>query len=165
MITSFPSFLVRMRWGFLNVNKVTEERNKMVKKVAFIGAGSMAEAIMAGMVNTKFLSSEQIFVTNKENEDRLKELQSQYNIVATQDKVETMKDADIVIFATKPYDLESAIEDVKEFVTKDQLFISVIAGISTDFITSKIGQEVAVVRSMANTSAANGDSATTLMKW
>lgn len=136
----------------------------MVKKVAFIGAGSMAEAIMAGMVNTKFLSSEQIFVTNKENGDRLKELQSQYNIVATQDKVETMKDADIVIFATKPYDLESAIEDVKEFVTKDQLFISVIAGISTDFITSKIGQEVAVVRSMPNTSATIGYSATAITK-
>lgn len=136
----------------------------MVKKVAFIGAGSMAEAIMAGMVNTNFLSSEQIFVTNKENEERLLELQSQYNIVATQDKVETMQDADVVIFATKPYDLESAIEDVKQYVTKDQLIISVIAGISTDFITSVLGQEIAVIRSMPNTSASIGYSATAITK-
>src|SRR5690625_7642726 len=97
---------------FFNVNKVTEERNKMVKKVAFIGAGSMAEAIMAGIINTKFLSSEQIFVTNKENEDRLKELKSQYNIVATQEKVEMMKEADIYIFAMKQYYLDSDIVDV-----------------------------------------------------
>src|SRR5690625_4623005 len=75
-----------------------------------------------------------------------------------------MTDEDIIIIATKPYNLESEIEDVKEFVTKDQLFISVIAGISTDFITSKIGQEVAVVRSMPNTSATIGYSATPITK-
>lgn len=136
----------------------------MVKKVAFVGAGSMAEAIMAGMVNKQFLSSEQIFVTNKENEDRLKELATKYNVVTLQDKEKTVQNADIVIFATKPSDLESAIADVKEYVTEDQLIISVIAGISTDFIKEKTGKDVAVIRSMPNTSATIGYSATAIAK-
>lgn len=136
----------------------------MVKKVAFVGAGSMAEAIMAGMVNKEFLSSEQIFVTNKENEDRLKELATKYDVKTSQDKVTVLRDADIVMFATKPYDLESAINDVKEYVTENQLIISVIAGISTDFIKGKIGKDVAVIRSMPNTSATIGYSATAIAK-
>lgn len=136
----------------------------MVKKVAFVGAGSMAEAIMAGMVNKEFLSSEQIFVTNKENEDRLKELTIKYGVKTSQDKETVLRDADIVMFATKPYDLESAIDDVKEYVTEDQLMVSVIAGISTDFIKEKIGKDVAVIRSMPNTSATIGYSATAIAK-
>lgn len=136
----------------------------MVQKVAFVGAGSMAEAIMAGMINKEFLQHDQIFVTNKENEKRLTELQNKYQIIGKQDKQETIQDADIVIFATKPYDLEAAMNDVKPFITKDQLIISVIAGISTDFMTEKLAQDVAVIRSMPNTSATIGYSATAITK-
>lgn len=136
----------------------------MVQKVAFVGAGSMAEAIMAGMINKEFLRHDQIFVTNKENEGRLTELQEKYRIVGLQNKEETLQDAEVVIFATKPYDLETALEDVKQYITKDQLIISVIAGISTDFITEKLAQDVAVIRSMPNTSATIGYSATAVTK-
>lgn len=136
----------------------------MVKKVAFIGAGSMAEAIMAGMINKGFLTSKQIVVTNKENKARLAELQTKYDVVTSKDKAATVKDADIIIFATKPYDLESAIMDVKDYVRSDQLIVSVIAGISTDFITKSLAQDIAVIRSMPNTSATIGYSATAITK-
>lgn len=136
----------------------------MVERVTFIGAGSMAEAIMAGMINKQYLTSNQIIVTNKENEERLEELQEKYGVVTTQDKETALQDADIVIFATKPYDLELAIDDVKQHIKKDQLIVSVIAGISTDFIVKKLAQDVAVIRSMPNTSATIGYSATAITK-
>src|SRR5699024_1350654 len=118
----------------------------MVKQVTFIGAGSMAEAIIAGMINKQFLTKEQILVTNKENEERLAELEEKYCVITTQDKERAIQDAELVIFATKPYDLEPAIEDVKPFIKKDQLILSVIAGISTEFISDKLAQDVAVIR-------------------
>lgn len=136
----------------------------MVEKVAFIGAGSMAEAIIAGMINRQFLTSKQIVVTNKENQERLTELETKYDVVTSKDKESTVKDADIIMFATKPYDLEAAIDDVKDFITSDQLIVSVIAGISTSFITEKLAQDVAVIRSMPNTSATIGYSATAITK-
>lgn len=136
----------------------------MVKQVTFIGAGSMAEAIMAGMINKQFLTDDQIVVTNKENEERLEELEAKYGVITTQDKEKALKDADLVIFATKPYDLEPAIEDVKQFIKKDQLILSVIAGISTDYISEKLAQDVAVIRTMPNTSATIGYSATAIAK-
>src|SRR5690625_3350282 len=136
----------------------------MVQKVSFIGAGSMAEAIIEGMINKKFLKSEQIFVANKENEARLEELKAKYNIVGNTNKQEIIQDADIVIFATKPYDMEEAIQDAKEFIKPHHLVLSVVAGVSTDYIDSRIGKNVPIIRAMPNTSAAIGFSATAITK-
>lgn len=136
----------------------------MVNKVAFIGAGSMAEAVIAGMVNTKFLKNEQIYVTNKENGARLEELNEKYGVVGSGSKKEVIEGADIIVFATKPVDMKNAIEDCKEFIQKDQLIISVVAGISTEFIESNIEKDVAVIRTMPNTSATIGYAATAITK-
>src|SRR5699024_5068648 len=43
----------------------------MKQKVVFIGAGSMAEAIIAGLVQAQFFPNEYIFVTNKNDRSRL----------------------------------------------------------------------------------------------
>ena len=110
----------------------------MVKKVAFIGAGSMAEAIIAGMVNKQFLKNKQIYVTNKENGERLEELNDKYGIIGSGSKEEVIEDADIIVFATKPVDMGDAIADCREFIQDEQFIISVVAGISTDFIESTI---------------------------
>src|SRR5699024_11345411 len=98
-----------------------------VKQVIVIGAGTITEAINTGMINKQYLTKEQIIVTNKENEERLAELEAKYGVVTTQDKEKALQDAELVIFATKPYDLEPAIDDVKPFIKKDQLILSVIA--------------------------------------
>jgi len=136
----------------------------MVQKVSFIGAGSMAEAIIEGMVNQNFLKSEQIFVANKENEARLEELKAKYNIIGNTNKEKIIQDADIVIFATKPYDMEEAILDAKEHIHSHQLVLSVVAGVSTDYIMEKIEKDVPIIRAMPNTSAAIGHSATAITK-
>lgn len=136
----------------------------MVNKVSFIGAGSMAEAIMAGMVNKRFLKKEQIFVSNKENEARLVELQEKYQVIGNTNKAEVIQDADIIILATKPYDVETALNEVKSLIEPHQLIISVIAGISTDTIVSHLEKDIAVIRAMPNTSATIGFSATAIAK-
>lgn len=48
------------------------------KNIVFLGAGSMAEAMIAGIVSGNKIPKEQIFVTNKTNETRLKELENGY---------------------------------------------------------------------------------------
>lgn len=136
----------------------------MVKKVAFIGAGSMAEAIIAGMVNTNYLRSNQIYVSNKVNKERLAALKDKYGIKGSLKKVEVIQEADIIVLATKPADVGNAILDCKEYIQENQLVVSVVAGISTNFIEKRIGKNVAVIRSMPNTSATIGFSATAICK-
>src|SRR5699024_12854132 len=105
----------------------------MVEKVAFIGAGSMAEAVIAGIINTGFLNSEQIYVTNKDNQSRLQEMKDTYQLVTDSNKKEAIKDANVVVFAKKHYDLEDALMDTSEYIDDIPVVISVIYGIYTLF--------------------------------
>ena len=136
----------------------------MFGKVSFIGAGSMAESIIAGLLNKKIINKEHIYVTNKDNHDRLKNLQTRFNIYGTKDKEEVIQNADVIILSTKPYDVKEAVQSIKSYVQPDQLIISVIAGVTTESITNLFGENVPVIRAMPNTSATIGQSATAVTK-
>src|SRR5699024_12722111 len=116
------------------------------------------------IINTGFLNSEQIYVTNKDNQSRLQEMKDTYQEVTDSNKKEAIKDANVVVLATKRYDLEDALMDTSEYIEDRQVVISVIAGIYTEFIQKNIGKDVAVIRTMRNTSAMIGYSATTITK-
>ncbi|XKE80486.1 pyrroline-5-carboxylate reductase [Oceanobacillus kapialis] len=133
-----------------------------MKKIAFIGAGSMAESIISGIVQANVLDKDDIIVTNKSNKERVERLEEKYLITSMQDKADVVKDADVIVLATKPYDLEAAVQSIKEHIKPDQLLVSVIAGISTEYIASLTGQDIAVIRAMPNTSASIGYSATAI---
>lgn len=132
-----------------------------MKKIIFIGAGSMTEAMISGMIETKLLKKEQIWATNKGNEERLQQLMNTYGINTSYDKHELFQDADIVILAMKPKDATVAIKDIKPFLQR-QLIISLLAGVSMITIEKLIDQPLPIVRAMPNTSAAVSQSATAL---
>jgi pyrroline-5-carboxylate reductase len=131
------------------------------KTIAFIGAGSMAEALIAGMTKTLY-KSEQIIVTNRSNKKRLEYMRNTYHVRVEIDKEKAVKEADIIILAMKPKDVVEGINAISETVREDQLIISVLAGVSTDSILSLLKKKVAVVRAMPNTSATIGKSATAI---
>lgn len=133
----------------------------MKQKVVFIGAGSMAEAIIAGLVQAQFFPNEYIFVTNKNDRSRLEILQKKYAIQSFKDK-EVVRDADIVVLATKPVDVKEAIQSVQPYINSNQLIISVIAGLETSHIEDLFATNIPVIRAMPNTSASIGHSATAI---
>lgn len=134
----------------------------MPEKIAFIGAGSMAEAIISGIREMNVYEKEQVWVTNKENKERLQYMKDRYGVRCTAEKAEALQDAAIVVLATKPYDLKDAVLDIVPLLQPEQLVISVVAGISTDYIGSLLQQNMAIVRVMPNTSASIGMSATAI---
>ncbi|WP_425426281.1 pyrroline-5-carboxylate reductase [Tuberibacillus calidus] len=133
-----------------------------VEKLAFIGAGSMTEAIICGILKKGFIRPENIFVTNKDNRKRLERLATQYNVRCSNDKKETVKDANTIILAVKPKDAKVAMAAIAPYIDVDQRLISVVAGVSSDFISRVMEKPVAVIRAMPNTSAAVGKSATAI---
>lgn len=136
----------------------------MIHKITFIGAGSMAEAIIAGVAQRNLLNNENIFVVNRSNQARLVELNAKYGVSGTMDKAEAIKDAEAIIISPKPNDIEAALLEIKNLIEPGQVIISVVAGISSETINEIVGQEVAVIRAMPNTSATIGQSATGLSK-
>ncbi|MGD6873517.1 pyrroline-5-carboxylate reductase [Sutcliffiella horikoshii] len=133
-------------------------------KIAFIGAGSMAEAIIAGLLKQGICAKEDITVTNKQDQQRLESLKDKYGVTIMENKEAAVKGANVIFLAMKPKDAKDGIQAIKSYVTKDQLIVSVLAGISTDVIQDLFEQELRVIRSMPNTSAAIGLSATAIAK-
>lgn len=124
----------------------------------------MAEAIIAGLVNKEFVKKDQIYVSNKENEARLLEIANKYEVIGNSNKKEAMEGADVIFLATKPLDMKDAVIEIRNYLQSDQLVISVVAGISTTFIQAIIGRDIPIIRSMPNTSATIGYSATAIAK-
>lgn len=127
------------------------------------GAGSIAEAIVRGMLAQQLTKSERISIINRSNDERLQELQHKYNVVIKlnpQGKHELLHNADVIILCVKPKDAVGALYELK-MMRSGALIISVIAGLSLQVIECILGP-IAVVRAMPNTSSMIGLSATAL---
>jgi pyrroline-5-carboxylate reductase len=134
----------------------------LMKKLVFVGAGSMAEAMISGIGASGLLPGDQIWVTNKQDANRLNTLEQRYGVKTTYDYDELFSDVDAVVLAMKPKDAAAAIEDIKFYLAEGMLVISVLAGVSIEAIEAASGKSLAVARAMPNTSAAIGKSATAL---
>ncbi|MGG1396914.1 pyrroline-5-carboxylate reductase [Bacillus salipaludis] len=133
-----------------------------MKKMAVIGAGSMAEAFISGVLENGLIERENIWVTNNSNEERLHKLRNRYGVSASYDMCALFDGADIVILAMKPKDAATAIAKIREYLTEQMLVISVLAGVSIKTIEVLAKKPMAIIRSMPNTSATVGLSATAI---
>ncbi|WP_042355126.1 pyrroline-5-carboxylate reductase [Bacillus rubiinfantis] len=133
-----------------------------MKKMAIIGGGAMAEALISGMIVNQFIKSEDIWVTNRANQQRLQYLETDYSVNTSYDYSELFLGADIVILAVKPKDTAAVMERIRKYVTEEMLIVSVLAGISLKTIELLAGKSLAIARAMPNTSAAVGKSATAI---
>lgn len=121
------------------------------KKITFIGAGKMASAIIKGLLTSKTFECENITAVEV-NEEAAKRAKENFNIKVFSDAKEGIKDADIILIATKPFVVQELLENIKESV-KDQLIISIAAGITFNKIENILGTDKRIVRVMPNTPA------------
>jgi pyrroline-5-carboxylate reductase len=130
--------------------------------VFFLGAGAVCEALIKGLLNAGLLSAEQIVISNRKNAARLEILQQRYGVRASEEKLESCREADLVILAMKPFDLPGALQEIAPAISARQLVISLAAGVSTTMIERQLGLPVPVIRAMPNTSSSVQASATAL---
>ncbi|MBW5446580.1 pyrroline-5-carboxylate reductase [Cohnella sp. CFH 77786] len=123
----------------------------------------MAEAILRGLTEARLASPERITVMNRQNGDRLVELQRRYGVVpAVQDhaKQEALRNADVIVLGMKPKDSAGALRALAPLLRPGQLIVSAIAGLSIGTIGTLLGDGRAIVRTMPNTSSTIGLGAT-----
>ncbi|KAA0547831.1 pyrroline-5-carboxylate reductase [Bacillus sp. BGMRC 2118] len=132
------------------------------KKIGFIGAGSMAEAMISGIVNAEKLPKDHIYVSNKSNEERLRELETGYGIKGVKREDLPLRELDIIILAMKPKDAKIALDSIRDELQPHQLIISVLAGITTSFMEHHLKYGQPVLRVMPNTSSMISESATAI---
>ena len=120
-------------------------------KIAFIGGGNMAEAIINGLLSQRTIEPSAIYVADK-REERCAFLHAEYTINSVADNSDAISQANIIILAVKPQNLPQLAEEISG-IDSSKLIVSILAGIPTQKIQDMLGADLRVVRVMPNTAA------------
>lgn len=127
-------------------------------KIAFIGPGAMAEAMIRGVVVGELVSPTQVTAAGP-RVPRVEELQNKYGIQVTTDNLAAALGADVVVLAIKPQMLTHVMQGLKGHIQPGALVVSVIAGARIAMMENGLNHH-AIVRSMPNTPAQIGQGMT-----
>lgn len=128
-------------------------------KVAFVGAGNMAEALIKGLLRAGTYGQDEIVGTGRRRE-RLEHLARTYGIRTTADNVAAVAEAEIVVLAVKPQAMNKMLDLIAPGIDHSKLVISVAAGVPIEALERKLGRGARIVRAMPNTPALVSEGAT-----
>ena len=134
----------------------------MKKKIGFIGLGSMASAMIGGMLRKKLVEPEDILGNAKTEKTRLKAKEA-WGITILHDNAEVAREADIVVLAVKPQFFEEVIEELQGLgadAWQKKLLISLAPGKTMEWFEKSFGFPVPMIRCMPNTPALVGEGCT-----
>ena len=123
-----------------------------MSKIAFIGSGSMARAIISGLVKTG-TAGEDILVINPNNPRSCGEVHELYGTVTA--PAEGVSEAETVVVAVKPQSFPAAYPAYAPHVRPGTLVVSIMAGIPTSTVEAAFPQ-ARIVRVMPNLALAVG---------
>ena len=124
----------------------------MNKKLGFVGGGNMAAALIKGMVASKVVPPEGVIVSDVKAE-RLAMLHEKHGVRTTTDNHALVREVDVVVLAVKPQVIDKVLEAFGKEIRKDQLVISVAAGVPISALEARLPEGTRVVRTMPNTPA------------
>jgi pyrroline-5-carboxylate reductase len=137
--------------------------NRLItKKIAFIGGGQMAEALIGGLLAGQVCAAELIWATDP-LADRRDRLKSQFGILVGADNREASVWADVALLAVKPQILPDVLKETHAALGR-LLVISIVAGTTIRSIVEKTTAAAKVVRAMPNTPAVVREGMTALAK-
>jgi pyrroline-5-carboxylate reductase len=123
-------------------------------KIAFVGGGAMAEAILKRLVMGGLVQAEEIAVSEPVP-NRRDYLKNEYGVGVETANRAAAQDASILILAVKPQVLDKVLPDLAGVLRPETLVISIMAGVRIRSLRRGLGHE-RIVRSMPNTPAQVG---------
>jgi len=117
---------------------------------AIFGAGVMGETLMSGLVRSGRDIAD-LVITEKRVE-HAQRLNAQYG-VAVLENADAAAQADVIVLVVKPQDMHGLLGEIRDHVAPGNLVVSLAAGITTDYLESRLPEGSSVVRVMPNTPA------------
>jgi pyrroline-5-carboxylate reductase len=123
-------------------------------RLGFVGAGVMAEAMIAGLLNKRLLRPDQILVSHP-RANRREHLVGKYGVRAVEENREASKESDLLLLTVKPQVLKPVMKQLYGSLEPRQVVLSIIAGASIGALAQGLAHS-AIVRVMPNTPAQIG---------
>jgi pyrroline-5-carboxylate reductase len=130
----------------------------LIQKIAFIGSGAMAEAMISGLLGGK-LAKPGALLASDVIARRVEDLHQKYGVQPFMDSRTAASQADVVILSVKPQRLTEVLAGLKGAIPAEALVLSIVAGAPLAKLSSGLDHK-AVVRSMPNTPAQIGQGIT-----
>jgi len=131
------------------------------RKIGLIGVGNMGTAILEGLFSKNLAKPDQVWIYDKMTE-KADSFSEKWQTHRASSNGDILKEADIVILAIKPQDLEAMGAELKENFPDNKILLSILAGTPVDKIRKILGTKPAIVRAMPNLGAKVGASITVL---
>jgi pyrroline-5-carboxylate reductase len=122
------------------------------RRVAVLGAGTIGEALIAGLLSSGWRHAGDIAATGR-REERIEELRECFGIEATLSNRDAIDGAALVVIAVKPQDFDGLLDEIGPVLRAEQTVLSVAAAIPTAMIEERLSERVPVVRAMPNAPA------------
>jgi pyrroline-5-carboxylate reductase len=120
------------------------------KKIAFLGGGNMAEALIKGLIASGTAKPDKILAADVLAE-RLEYLRKNYDIIIQKTNKDAACEADIIILSVKPQVIEKILAEIAPVVDDKKLIISIAAGVPLAKVENALKKGSRVVRVMPNT--------------
>jgi len=116
--------------------------------IAILGAGKIGEAMLSGMLSAGRPAGSLLFT--ERYPERAVELEQRYGVRSV-DVPTAAQEADVLIVAVKPQDIEPLLDDLRPAITPGTLVVSLCAGLPTALYERRLPDRTPVVRVMPNT--------------
>ncbi len=110
---------------------------KLDKKVGFIGAGNMGEAMINGLIESGLCEPGQIWASAV-RDARLRQLRETYQINTTGENREVFEKVDVVVLAVKPQQMDEVLEGLAQALPGAVKGVKLIISIAAGFPIKKI---------------------------
>lgn len=122
------------------------------QKIAFLGGGNMAEALIKGMLAAGVVKSDGMIV-NDVSPDRMAYLEKSFGIKAQSSQKDAVTAAGIILLCVKPQIIDAVLAKIEPVIDATKLVISIAAGVTIARIEKVLASGTRVIRVMPNTPA------------
>ncbi len=151
-----PCAVLVNRKGTMDIqpNATGESIPEFNGRISFVGAGVMAESMIAGLLAKQVVRPDQITASHP-RADRLAKLEERFGIATAQDNRFAAQSADVVFLTVKPQVLWEVMPQLAGSLTPRQVVVSIVAGANIETLESGLLHNM-IARVMPNTPAQVG---------
>lgn len=128
----------------------------MSKKIGFIGCGNMGKAMLFALLNDEKITKNDMLVSTR-TEKSGSNITTETGIKYTLNNCEVAQFSDVLFLAVKPNMYESVIKEIKSYIKKDAIIVTIAAGIKISNVEAWFEKEVKIIKTMPNTPAMVGE--------
>ncbi|KAK2075845.1 hypothetical protein QBZ16_001586 [Prototheca wickerhamii] len=127
------------------------------RKIGFIGAGQMAEALARGFINQNMVEAGNVVCTDPV--EVRKEVFRSFGTQALDSNVAVAENSEIIFVAVKPQYVSVVLKEISSKLTEQHLIVSIAAGVTLAALAEAAGPTPRIIRVMPNTPCLVGETA------